>query len=61
MSAPQPASDTSNMGTISSPEGLHLADLNTRDEELEADLLVGSDQFWNLATGAVRRGDSRPK
>lgn len=41
-------------------DGLHLADVNTSDEELEVDLLVGSDQFWNLVTGAVRRGDSGP-
>ena len=41
-------------------EELHLADRNMRDEELEVDLLVGSDQFWNFATGAVKRGDSGP-
>ena len=39
-------------------EGLNLADLNTGEEELEVDILVGSDQYWNLITGAVRRGDS---
>ncbi|CAB4004998.1 Hypothetical predicted protein [Paramuricea clavata] len=41
-------------------EGLNLADLNTGEEELEVDILVGSDQYWNLITGAVRRGDSGP-
>ena len=29
-------------------EGLNLADLNTGEEELEVDILVGSDQYWNL-------------
>ena len=41
-------------------EGLNLADLNTGEEELEVDILVESDQYWNLITGAVRRGDSGP-
>jgi hypothetical protein len=41
-------------------EGLNLADLNAGEEELEVDILVGSDQYWNLITGAVRRGDSGP-
>ena len=41
-------------------ESLNLADLNTGEEELEVDILVGSDQYWNLVTGAVRRGDSGP-
>jgi hypothetical protein len=41
-------------------EGLNLADLNTGEEELEVDILVGSDQYWNLITGGVRRGDSGP-
>ena len=41
-------------------EGLTLADLNTSNEEIEVDSLVGSDQYWNLITGPVRRGDSGP-
>ncbi|CAB3979510.1 Hypothetical predicted protein [Paramuricea clavata] len=41
-------------------ESLNLADLSTGEEELEVDILVGSDQYWNLITGAVRRGDPGP-
>ena len=34
---------------------LTFADLNTGDEELEIDMLVGSDQYWNFMTGGARR------
>ena len=43
----------------------HLADLNLADfanasDSLEVDLLIGSDLYWNLVTGRVRRGKDGP-
>ena len=43
----------------------HLADLDLADysddsSRLEVDILVGLDQYWELATGEVRRGQAGP-
>ena len=36
--------------------GLDLADPSDSSSPLEDDLLIGSDQYWDLATGETRRG-----
>ena len=40
--------------------GLDLADPSDGSSRLEVDVLVGSDQYWELTTGKVRRGRSGP-
>ena len=40
-------------GQLDHLKGLHLA-------ELEIDILVGSDQYWDLVTGKIRRGRAGP-
>ena len=37
-----------------------LADEGGRDSQLEIDLLIGSDYYWQFMTGEIRRGDSGP-
>ena len=39
---------------------LDLADCSTGDSSMEVDILVGSDYYWELATGEVCRGSSGP-
>ena len=39
---------------------LELADSCSDDSTLEVDVLIGSDYYWDLATGEVRRGESGP-
>lgn len=41
-------------------QDLELADPANKEEVLGVDLLVGSDNYWDLATGRVRRGSSGP-
>ena len=40
--------------------GLELADSADTSDALEVDVLIGSDWYWNLATGKVIRGRSGP-
>ena len=40
--------------------GLELADSADVSDILEIDMLIGSDSYWDLATGQVIRGDGRP-
>ena len=40
--------------------GLKLADDPAENPALEMDILVGSDSYWNLVTGEVKRGSSVP-
>lgn len=40
--------------------GMDLADYSDGDESLEVDILIGSDQYWELVTGETRRGNSGP-
>ena len=40
--------------------GLDLADYSDGNESLEIDILIGSDQYWELVTGETRHGDSGP-
>ena len=41
-------------------KGLRLADYHSKEEQLPVDLLVGSDNYWKLVTGNVRRGKTGP-
>ena len=38
--------------------GIHLADYSTGAELAEVNILIGSDQYWQIVTGEVRRGES---
>ena len=40
--------------------GLKLADQGTYEDEVEVDILVGSDQYWSLVSGRVVRGEHGP-
>ena len=40
--------------------GIHLADYSTGAEPAEVDILIGSDQYWRIVKGEVRRGESGP-
>ena len=40
--------------------GLRLADEPSEIPDLEMDVLIGSDNYWNLVTGEVKRGDMGP-
>ena len=40
--------------------GLELADSADAEDVLEVDVLIGSDLYWSLVTGGVRRGRSGP-
>jgi len=40
--------------------GIHLTDYSTGTEPAEVDILIGSDQYWQIVTGEVRRGESGP-
>ena len=39
---------------------LDLADFSVGDTAMEIDILIGSDYYWELATGEVCRGNSGP-
>ena len=41
-------------------DGLQLADPSDGSSRLEIDVLIGSDQYWQLVTGHIRRGSSGP-
>ena len=47
-------------GQLDHLKGLHLADCSSGSSELEIDILVGSDQYWDLVTGEIRRGRAGP-
>lgn len=36
--------------------GMDLADYSNGNESLEVDILIGSDLYWELVTGEMRRG-----
>lgn len=40
--------------------GLKLADYGTGEDNVEVDILVGSDQYWSLVSGRVVRGEHGP-
>ena len=40
--------------------GLKLADYSTGEDDMTVDILVGSDQYWQLVSGKVVRGDDGP-
>ena len=40
--------------------GLELADYGTGEDNVEVDILVGSDQYWSLVSGRVVRGKLGP-
>ena len=40
--------------------GLDLADSSDGCSRLEVDILIGSDQYWDLITGRTRRGTNGP-
>lgn len=39
---------------------LDLADCSSGHSQLEVDILVGSNQYWDLVTGEIRRGQTGP-
>ena len=39
---------------------LDLADVSNGETQLEIDVLIGSDYYWELTTGKIRRGQSGP-
>jgi len=39
---------------------LHLPNFSRVGDELEVDALIGSDHYWQLVTGQVMHGQSRP-
>lgn len=41
-------------------QGLELADSSSIHDRLQVDLLIGSDFYWSLVTGTIRRGKSGP-
>ena len=40
--------------------GIHLADYSTGAKPAEVDIRIESDQYWQIVTGEVRRGESGP-
>ena len=40
-------------------QGLKLADIPATSSEIEVDVLIGADYYWNFITGTVRRGESQ--
>ena len=40
--------------------GIELVDSSDGHRSLEVDILIGSDQYWDLVTGETRRGSSGP-
>jgi len=41
-------------------KGLKLADYSTGEDDMIVDILVGSDQYWQLVSGKVLQGENRP-
>ena len=41
-------------------KGLKLADYHTGEDNIDIDILVGSDQYWSLVSGRVVRGEHGP-
>lgn len=41
-------------------KGLKLADYGSGEDNVEVDILVGSDQYWSLVSGRVVRGEHGP-
>ena len=41
-------------------KGLKLADYHTGEDNVDIDILVGSDQYWSLVSGRVVRGEHGP-
>ena len=41
--------------------GRHLADYSTESAPADVDVLIGSDQYWQVVTGEVRKEDRGPK
>ena len=39
---------------------LDLVDVSNGEAQLEIDVLIGSDYYWELTTGKIRRGQSGP-
>ena len=39
---------------------LDLADYSNEADDLEVDMLIGSDHYWRLVTGEIRCGEGRP-
>ncbi|KAK3732474.1 hypothetical protein QZH41_003783 [Actinostola sp. cb2023] len=37
--------------------GLELADIPSNSDNVEIDVLIGADYYWNFVTGAIKRGD----
>lgn len=40
-------------------EGYYLSERNP-EENLAVDIIIGADQYWNIANGEVKRGESGP-
>ena len=40
--------------------GLELADWADKDSKLDVDILIGSDRYWDLVTGAVAKSEGGP-
>ena len=40
-------------------QGLKLADIPATSSEIEVNVLIGADYYWNFITGTVRRGESQ--
>ena len=40
--------------------GIELANPDRNDQDLEVSILIGSDLYWTLVTGRVRRGMNEP-
>lgn len=41
-------------------KGLKLADYSTVGDDIMVDILFGSDQYWQLVSGKVLRGEDGP-
>lgn len=41
-------------------DGLELADWADEDSKLEVDILIGSDHYWDIVTGAVAKNEGGP-
>ena len=56
----EPLSTQSIICAIEKYSHLELADPPSGDEELNIDILIGSEYYWKLVTGEVIRGDGGP-
>ena len=41
-------------------QNLSLADTNIHNDDLNVDILIGANYYWNFITGAIKRGDNGP-